>query len=151
MFKITLDRQALEYLWNIGGDNFQLELKSAVIQWFSNKFLKGIITTEVYDKAVDFIRNEITLTNDQIKRYIDVELKKLVDERVNGTEEYEQEQFARKVPNLTMKIRHELNALVQDEIRERIHAMDIQTIIKEIATTEIENRLKRKLVQALND
>lgn len=23
MFKITLDRQALEYLWNAGGDNFQ--------------------------------------------------------------------------------------------------------------------------------
>ena len=65
--KVQLDSTALEWLWNNAGDDFKLELQSAVVQQFANRYLKSLVTTEIMqqakkqvDERIDLLRAEFS-------------------------------------------------------------------------------------------
>lgn len=149
---IQLDEKALEWLWNNAGDEFKVEIRNAVLQNFSNKFLKGIFDSEIAKTAEQSIEN---LTSGY-KSAIDITVKQVFNEMLKTgfvVSLWEKETINKltndpKVrSNLFERVQRTILETVENEINKMLNGGKLETVVREVAM----EKLKKQIIKQLSE
>lgn len=149
---IQLDEKALEWLWNNAGDEFKVEIRNAVLQNFSNKFLKGVFDTEIAETAKKSIENlaygyksAINTTvkqifNEMLKTHFVVSLwdKEAIDRLTNDPQVRS---------NLFENVQRMILETVENEINKMLNGGKLETVVREVAM----EKLKKQIIKQLSE
>ena len=82
--KLQLDSKALEYLFENSGNEFKLELQSAVVQQFVGRYLKALVTDELIGEVKSEIREYISAARNEITAQIRESIGRFQQDYMNG-------------------------------------------------------------------
>lgn len=149
---IQLDEKALEWLWNNAGDEFKVEIRNAVLQNFSNKFLKGIFDSEIAKTAEQSIEN---LTSGY-KSAIDITVKQAFNEMLKTrflVSTWEKETINKLTndpqvrSNLFERVQRTILETVENEINKMLNGGKLETVVREVAM----EKLKKQIIKQLSE
>ena len=149
---IQLDEKALEWLWNNAGDEFKVEIRNAVLQNFSNKFLKGIFDSEIAKTAEQSIENLIS----GYKSAIDITVKQAFNEMLKTrflVSLWEKETINKLTndpqvrSNLFERVQRTILETVENEINKMLNGGKLETVVREVAI----EKLKKQIIKQLSE
>lgn len=129
--KLQLDRSALEYLFEKSGDDFKLELQSAVVQQFANRYLKALVTDDLIVEAKAQVRQAIEAAKNEITAQIRESIGQLQSDYMTGV------RLIKMHPDVEHRIR-EIAYAKKDEVIEEIYTKAAGSVL---SMGEVEARI----------
>jgi hypothetical protein len=86
--RIQLDSSALAYLIENSTEGFKLELQSAVIQKFAEKYLKSLVTAEAMQEAQSNVLDAIAAMKNEVQKQVDESIGRVRIDYYSGRKEF---------------------------------------------------------------
>lgn len=128
--KLQLDEKSITKIIESGGPEVALELRSAIVQSFANKHLKSVVNTEIFQEAVEKVKN---IAND------------LLTAQIGKLEGNWHERYLSLTPEFKLKLDKAINlhlkSVLFKDIHERVNQAiedyDVPAVVHKIMTQKM--------------
>lgn len=150
--KITLDESALKWLWENAGDEFQLELKSSVVQWFGKAYLKSVVSEKVAQDAVTEVKSQVGKAETTIRTILLEELYKRFDEtpQISAYESHTKNMF---LPGTKLEkmMRLAANEMITKHVNLTIARLLTEEKLEKFVEELLESGIKERILEKMRE